>query len=50
MWGDNTYGQQGNGTNKSVAFPEKVDLKNVTNVLVTDKDTAALTSDGKLYM
>ena len=51
MWGDNTYGQLGNGdiSQYKNCVPVKV-LDNVVSVGLGRKHSGAVTSDGKLYM
>lgn len=49
MWGDNTYGQLGNGTNDDSLIPVKV-LDNVVSVACGDNHTAAIKTDGSLWM
>ena len=47
-WGQNDYGQVGNGTIIDQTSPQKV-LSNVESVCLGDKNSAAITTDGDLY-
>ncbi len=49
MWGDNDYGQLGDGTRENKAKPVKV-LDNVTSVSLGYRHSGAVTKDGTLYM
>lgn len=49
-WGDNTYGQLGNGTNNNSAIPVQVSgLSNITQVSAGCDYSLALTNDGIVY-
>ncbi|MCI5605316.1 MAG: hypothetical protein MR413_06675, partial [Clostridia bacterium] len=51
-WGDNTYGQLGNGrggNNAQVINPEKITLTNITEVTAGAGFAMALSADGKVY-
>lgn len=51
MWGDNAFGQLGNGTTEDQTTPAKVEgLSNVKEVSIGSNHSAALTEDGSLYM
>ena len=47
-WGDNSYGQVGNGTTEDQTIPVKV-LENVISVSLNDRFSAATTTNGDLY-
>lgn len=49
MWGENYYGQVGDGTKKDRNTPIKI-LENVASVSIEDQTVRALTIDGELYM
>ena len=49
MWGDNTYGQIGNGTREICLKPTKI-LENVKSVSLGGYYSGAITEDGSLYM
>ena len=50
MWGDNYYGELGNGTNKNhIKLPIKI-MDNVASVSLGYHHSAAITTDGSLYM
>ncbi|WP_449240906.1 RCC1 domain-containing protein [Desulfoscipio gibsoniae] len=49
MWGDNEYGQLGDGSRKTSAFPVKV-LDDVAAVNCGSHHTAAVKTDGSLWM
>lgn len=48
MWGDNTFGQLGDGTNIDRTTPVKV-MENIDSVCVGENFSLALTTDGILY-
>lgn len=52
MWGDNYYGQLGNGTTSGYdANPNPIKIMdNVVSVILGDRHSAAITTDGSLYM
>ncbi len=54
VWGENDYGRVGNGesgySTESVAEPYEVPLDNVSYVATDTQATAAITSDGSLYV
>jgi len=49
MWGDNSYGQLGNGNRKNQSTPVKI-LDNVIEVSVCSSHAAAIKADGTLWM
>ena len=49
MWGDNYYGQIGDGTTTTCKTPKKI-LSNVKSVSLGDYHTGAITENGDLYM
>lgn len=49
MWGDNEYGQLGNGSNEDSDTPMKI-MDDVVQVSLGENHSAAITSDGSLYM
>ena len=49
MWGDNDYGQIGDGTRNYSNYPVKV-LSDVVSVEMSRMQSAAITEDGSLYM
>ncbi|MCM1507891.1 MAG: leucine-rich repeat protein [Ruminococcus flavefaciens] len=49
MWGNNEYGQLGNGTTDSSAVPIKI-MDNVKFVSLGNNHSAAITEEGNLYM
>ena len=48
-WGDNRYGQLGNGTENDSSVPQKI-MDNVAYVSLGYYHSAAVTTDGSLYM
>ena len=49
MWGDNGYGQLGDGTNERKNIPVKI-MENVKNVSFSDVHSGAIKEDGSLWM
>ncbi len=49
LWGDNYYGQLGNGTGKNSSTPIKI-MDNVAAVSLGAYHSAAITEDGSLYL
>lgn len=49
LWGDNTYGQLGNGTNEDSNIPIKI-MNNVEKVSLGYFHSAAITKNGDLYL
>ena len=49
MWGENDFGQIGNGTTRNCLVPMKI-LDNVKSVSLGSKHSGAITEDGSLYM
>ena len=52
MWGDNSYGQIGNGqggTQQKINIPTKI-MNNVKHVNIDSSSVAAITNNGNLYM
>ncbi|WP_174591115.1 RCC1 domain-containing protein [Methanocella conradii] len=49
-WGDNSYGQLGDGTNKSRPIPMRVHgLSNITHIAAGDAYTIAISEDGTIW-
>lgn len=49
MWGSNTDGKLGNGTDEDILTPVKI-MDNVKEVSLGDDHSGAVTNDGELYM
>ena len=49
LWGDNDYGQLGNGTEEDSSIPIKI-MDNVAAVSLGTEHSAAITEDGSLYL
>ncbi len=49
MWGDNQYGQLGNGTMENSAYPIKI-MDDVVSISCSERHSAAIKTDGSLWM
>ena len=48
-WGDNTYGQLGNGTTTNSLTPIMVNIDNVMDIAAGDRHSIALKNDGTVW-